>query len=143
MTEKDELLKLDNQLCFALYNASKNITKTYQPLLKRLDLTYTQYIALLVLWEKDEVTLSEIGARLNLDSGTLTPMLKAMESKDLLLRKKGVDDERKIFIKLTEKGKALKEEALKIPQEMMCKINLPKDKIFALRDLINKFNSKL
>lgn len=111
----DQILRLDHQLCFALYSASLAMTKLYKPLLEALDLTYPQYLAMLVLWETDGVTVSELGERLRLDSGTLTPLLKRLEAAGLLSRLRDVQDERRVLIRLTAAGRALKERAAGIP----------------------------
>lgn len=115
----DDLLKLDNQLCFALYVSSRDIIKKYKPLLDPLDLTYTGYITLLALWEKDDVTVKELGERLYLDSGTLTPLLKKLEAKGLLKRERRSEDERNVYITLTIKGHELKKEAAKVPRQLI------------------------
>lgn len=113
-------LVLDNQICFALYVCSKEIIRKYTPLLEPLGLTYTSYITLLSLWEKDNVTVKELGSRLFLDSGTLTPLLKKMEGQGLITRTRGGKDERTVFIQLTKDGKAMKKKCADIPQQMMC-----------------------
>ncbi len=120
----DELLKLDNQLCFVIYACSRGLTRTYRPLLDNLGITYPQYLVLLSLWEVDKVTVKSLGERLYLDSGTLTPLLKRMETAGLVSRKRSGIDERKVYITLTKKGKALKQKALNVPQtlgSMLCK----------------------
>lgn len=114
----EDKLKLDNQLCFAIYACSREMTRLYRPLLDELDLTYPQYLVLLILWEKDELTVKAIGDRLFLDSGTLTPLLKRMEAAGLIRRERSSEDERKVFIRLTDEGHALKAQALSIPEEM-------------------------
>lgn len=111
----EESLLLDNQLCFALYSASLAMTKLYKPLLDTLGLTYPQYLVMLVLWEGDERTVSELGERLFLDSGTLTPLLKRMEAAGWLSRLRATDDERKVYIRLTAAGRKLKSKAAKVP----------------------------
>lgn len=111
----DQALRLDNQLCFALYSASLAMTKLYKPLLDELGLTYPQYLALLVLWEQDGVTVSELGERLYLDSGTLTPLLKRMEAAGLLTRLRDATDERRVLIRLTAAGRKLKTRAARLP----------------------------
>lgn len=113
-------LALDNQLCFALYVCSKEVIRKYQPFLEPLNLTYTMYITLLSLWEKDEVTVKELGARLFLDSGTLTPLLKKMENQNLVTRTRSKTDERTVYIKLTPEGVAMKEQCKDIPAKMAC-----------------------
>jgi MarR family transcriptional regulator, organic hydroperoxide resistance regulator len=110
-----EALLLDNQLCFALHSASLAMTKVYKPHLDRLGVTYPQYLALLVLWERDGITVSDIGERLFLDSGTLTPLLKRLEAQGLVDRSRDPQDERRVVIRLTEAGRALKEQAAGIP----------------------------
>jgi DNA-binding MarR family transcriptional regulator len=111
----DQALLLDNQLCFALYSASLAMTKLYKPLLDELGLTYPQYLAMLVLWESDGISVSELGQRLYLDSGTLTPLLKRMESAGLISRIRAVEDERRVHISLTAAGRKLKARAAKVP----------------------------
>jgi DNA-binding MarR family transcriptional regulator len=111
----DAMLQLDNQLCFALYSTSLSMTRLYKPLLDELGLTYPQYLAMLVLWEQDGLMVSEIGERLYLDSGTLTPLLKRMETAGLIARIRAVEDERRVHITLTAAGRKLKTRAAKIP----------------------------
>ena len=109
------MLQLDNQLCFALYSASLAMTKVYKPLLDEIGLTYPQYLAMLVLWEKDGLMVSELGERLHLDSGTLTPLLKRMEASGLVSRIRAVEDERRVHVTLTASGRKLKAKAVGIP----------------------------
>ncbi len=111
----DQALHLDHQLCFALYSASLAMTKLYKPLLDEVGLTYPQYLAMLVLWENDGVTVSELGERLHLDSGTLTPLLKRLEAAELVTRLRDVQDERRVLIRLTAAGRKLKTRAARIP----------------------------
>ena len=111
----DPMLQLDNQLCFALYSTSLAMTRLYKPLLDELGLTYPQYLAMLVLWEKDGLMVSELGERLYLDSGTLTPLLKRLEISGLVARLRDVADERRVHITLTPAGRKLKTQAAKIP----------------------------
>jgi MarR family transcriptional regulator, organic hydroperoxide resistance regulator len=111
----DAMLLLDNQLCFALYSTSLAMTKLYKPLLDELGLTYPQYLTMLVLWEQDGLTVSELGQRLYLDSGTLTPLLKRLEVSGLISRIRAVEDERRVHITLTAAGRKLKAQAAKIP----------------------------
>jgi len=111
----DALLQLDNQLCFALYSTSLAMTRVYKPLLDELGLTYPQYLAMLVLWEKDGLMVSELGERLYLDSGTLTPLLKRLESSGLISRIRAVEDERRVHITLTAAGRKLKAKAVRVP----------------------------
>ncbi|GGH59427.1 MarR family winged helix-turn-helix transcriptional regulator [Paenibacillus silvae] len=108
-------LKLDNQLCFAIYACSREITKLYQPYLEVLGVTYSQYLVLMVLWERQECTVKEIGEALYLDSGTLTPLLKRLQAAGLIYRERSAQDERKVLITLTDTGRELKNKALSIP----------------------------
>ncbi|AIF49945.1 MarR family winged helix-turn-helix transcriptional regulator [Pelosinus sp. UFO1] len=140
---KDELLRLDNQLCFAVYACSKEIIRLYRPLLDALGITYTQYLVLLVLWETTPITFKELSQRLYLDSGTLTPVLKKMEKNNLLLRQRMLEDERQVIVALTDKGKALKQDAYSIPQQMMCSSPLNPTEAIALRDTIHNLLKQL
>ena len=114
-TSPDQALLLDNQLCFALYSASLAMTKLYKPLLDELGLTYPQYLVMLVLWEGDGLMVSELGQRLSLDSGTLTPLLKRLEAAGLISRMRDVQDERRVHVHLTAAGRRLKARAAKVP----------------------------
>ncbi|WP_019006509.1 MarR family winged helix-turn-helix transcriptional regulator [Cohnella laeviribosi] len=140
--KQDELLKLDNQLCFAVYACTREITKLYTPLLKELGLTYTQYVTLLALWEKDRVSVKELGQRLYLDSGTLTPLLKKLESQGLVARTRDSRDERNVLISLTDEGRKLKEKACGIPMAIVRQLGLSAEEAEKLRDdladLLNK-----
>ncbi|MBQ8552477.1 MAG: MarR family transcriptional regulator [Clostridia bacterium] len=112
---KYDALKLENQICFPLYAASREIIKQYKPFLDELELTYTQYIAMMILWEKKTVTVKEMGDMLYLDSGTLTPLLKKLEAKGLVTRTRSHEDERNLNVGITEKGEVLKERAVDVP----------------------------
>ena len=114
------LLALDNQFCFALDSASHAMTKTYKPMLDRLGLTYPQYLVMLVLWEQDAILVKEIGARLFLDSGTLTPLLKRLEANGLVSRNRDPHDERQVRIVLSPEGRALRKQAEQIPEQVLC-----------------------
>lgn len=120
MADADALLALDNQLCFALYSASLAMTKTYKPLLEKLQLTYPQYLVMLVLWERDGILVKEIGERLFLDSGTLTPLLKRLQASDLIARTRDLVDERQVRITLTAAGRALRQKAQEVPLQILC-----------------------
>lgn len=133
---RDPLL-LDNQLCYALYAAAHRMTKSYRPMLERMGLTYPQYLVLLVLWENDGVTVSEIGRRLRLDSGTLTPVLKRLETSGLLKRNRRQSDEREVEIALTDQGRALRSEAIAVRQSVMCQLNMSEPEIQAMRADLN------
>ncbi len=138
----DEALKLDNQLCFPLYAAARCVTSLYTPFLKPMGLTYTQYILFLVLWEKDGLTVGEICKRLMLDNGTVSPMLKKMQQDGYIVKKQSAEDERSFSVYLTEKGRALKEEAKEIPAKVGGCIRLEpenaKQLYSLLYDLLNK-----
>ena len=114
-TLSDQALRLDNQLCFALYSASLAMTKLYKPLLDELGITYPQYLVLLVLWERDGITVSELGERLSLDSGTLTPLLKRLETAGWVSRLRDTQDERRVLVRLSAAGRELKQRAARIP----------------------------
>ena len=118
MADKYDVLKLKNQLCFPLYACSKEIVKLYKPYLDELDLTYTQYITMMVLWEHKQMNVKELGGHLYLDSGTLTPVLKKLEQKGWVKRSRTKEDERVLNVTLTENGEALKEKAVQIPERM-------------------------
>jgi len=117
-------LSLDNQLCFSLYVCSKEIIKKYKPLLAPYHLTYTGYIVMMALWEEDNITVKELGKKLYLDSGTLTPMLKKLEALHYIKRVRSHTDERNVYIQLTKKGIDLREEAVHIPDKLVCSMNL-------------------
>lgn len=136
-------LKLENQLCFPLYACSKEIIKKYKPYLDPLGITYTQYIALMVLWEEDNVTVKELGKKLYLDSGTLTPLFKKMESQKLVVRQRSANDERNVYIRLTEKGKNLRDKALDIPERIGSCIDLPMEEIMQLQKSLQKLLKQL
>ena len=135
--------KLGNQLCFPLYVIAKEITGLYRPFLDELDITYPQYLVMLVLWEYQKMNVKEIGKLLNLDSGTLTPLLKRLETKQLVLRERSKKDERIVEISLTEKGERYKEKAFCIPDKLISKINLNQDEKTQFKQLINKISKSL
>lgn len=134
---KEEFLILENQLCFSIYACSREITRLYRPILESLGITYPQFLTLTVLWEHKRLTVKEIGERLYLDSGTLTPMLKRMEALNLLKRARGSEDERQVFIELTEKGKQLREEAKSLPEKCIPHFDLTRDEY---TDLLGNMN---
>ena len=131
-----DIMKLENQLCFPLYAAARNVTSLYTPWLKPLGLTYTQYITFLVLWEMDGISVSEIGSRLMLDNGTLSPMLKKMEQEGYIERNRSREDDRVVIITLTEQGRDLQERAKDIPEKVAGCIDLPVEKAKQLYDLL-------
>ena len=118
MSDKYDAIKIDNQLCFPLYACAKEIVRRYKPFLDEIDLTYTQYIAMMVLWEEKEINVKALGKRLYLDSGTLTPVLKRLEQKNLISRQRDSKDERNLIVSLTAEGEQLQEKAVEIPQKM-------------------------
>jgi DNA-binding MarR family transcriptional regulator len=140
----DQPLRLDNQICFAVYSAAHAFNRVYKPLLERLGLTYPQYLVMLVLWERDGVPLKDVGERLFLDSGTLTPLLKRLEAAEFVKRTRSTADERQVLIALTPQGLALKEKARAVPQSILaataCSVGellSLKNEIVALRDRLN------
>ena len=118
MSDKYDAIKIDNQLCFPLYACAKEIVRRYKPFLDEIDLTYTQYIAMMVLWEEKEIDVKELGKQLYLDSRTLTPVLKRLEQKNLISRQRDSKDERNLIVSLTAEGEQLKEKAVEVPQKM-------------------------
>jgi DNA-binding MarR family transcriptional regulator len=138
-----EQLRLDRQLCFALYAASGLVTKAYRPLLEPLGLTYPQYLAMLVLWEQSPRTVGELGEALDLDSGTLTPLLKRLEAAGLVTRTRDPADERRVRVAPTPKGMALRDRAAAIPEIMACALPLPPADLVDLRATLQDFARKL
>lgn len=136
--DKYAAILLKNQICFPLYACSKEIVRRYKPYLDELELTYTQYITMMVLWEKKEVNVKELGQELLLDSGTLTPLLKKLESKGYVTRERMESDERNLRITITDKGEALKEEAVKIPKKMNGCVSLSAEEAKTLYTLLHK-----
>jgi len=140
----DWALRLDNQICFAVYSTAHAFNRVYKPLLDRLGLTYPQYLVMLVLWERDGLPVKDIGGRLHLDSGTLTPLLKRLEAAGLVKRARGTEDERQVLIALTPQGQALRETARAVPQSILAasacslsELSAMKNQIVALRDRLN------
>ena len=138
MEEKYEPLKLSKQLCFPLYACSREMIKLYKPWLDELGLTYTQYITMMVLWEHKSMTVKMLGQELYLDSGTLTPLLKKLEDKGLVTRRRSDRDERNLIVTITEQGEAMKDAALHIPAEMTKCINLPREDIRELYRMLHQ-----
>ena len=144
MTQRPALpFTLDEQLCFALYSTSLAMTKAYKPLLEKLGLTYPQYLAMLVLWENDDVTVKDMAARLNLDPATVTPLLKRLETQGLLERVRGIDDERLVYIRLTKAGSALKRQAREVPGEILCATQQTPEFLLRLRDDLTRLRTTL
>lgn len=142
-TTKPKTLGVDLQLCFALYSASLSMTKTYKPLLAKLKLTYPQYLVLLVLWEKDAVTVNNIGERLFSDSGTLTPLLKRLEKLGFIQRQRATVDERKVIITLTEQGKLLQTQAADVHTQIACSTGCTLTELQSLNDQLISLRTNL
>ncbi|MCR4697907.1 MAG: MarR family transcriptional regulator [Bacilli bacterium] len=143
MANKYDVLKIENQICFPLYAASKEIVRQYQPFLDELDLTYTQYITMLVLWEYGDTNIKKLGEYLLLDSGTLTPLVKKLEEKGYVIRHRKKDDERNLIISLTNKGEELKEKAVEVPYKIGSCVCLEPEEAKALYSLLYKVLGKL
>lgn len=141
--DKYESLKLKNQLCFPLYAVSKEIVKLYKPSLDELDLTYTQYITLMVLWEHKQMNVKELGRFLYLDSGTLTPVLKKLEQKGWIERARAKEDERVLIVTLTPQGEALREKAVKIPETIGACVDLEPEEATLLYQILYKILGRL
>ncbi len=140
----DQPLRLDNQICFAIYSTAHAFNRVYKPLLDRLGLTYPQYLVMLVLWDRDGVPVKDIGERLFLDSGTLTPLLKRLEAAHLVKRTRSTEDERQVLVALTPQGQALRDKARAVPQSILAaaassisELSAMKNDIIALRDRLN------
>ncbi len=142
MDKNYDIIKLENQICFPLYAASKEIIKNYKEYLESIDLTYTQYITMMVLWENKEINVKELGKCLYLDSGTLTPVLKKLEQKGYISRERDKSDERSLLIKLTKNGDSIKDEALIVPEKMMKLNKLTVDEMKELYKLLYKILGK-
>lgn len=136
--ERYEALRLDNQLCFPLYACAKEIVRRYKPFLDEIDLTYTQYIVMIVLWEEREINVKELGSRLYLDSGTLTPVLKRLEQKGLITRQRDDKDERVLIVSITKEGDELKDKAVEIPVKMAGCVSLEPQDAAELYRLLHK-----
>lgn len=139
---KYDVLKLENQLCFPLYAAAREVVKQYRPYLDELDITYTQYITMMVMWEEKEITVKALGEKLFLDSGTMTPVLKSLEAKGYVVRKRSTIDERSVSVFLTDSGEALKEKAVDIPAKVAGCTNLTAEEGLQLYRILYKILSK-
>ncbi|PLR25609.1 MarR family transcriptional regulator [Caulobacter zeae] len=133
-----EVLRLDRQLCFALYSAANRVTRLYRPLLDALGLTYPQYLAMLVLWEHSPRTVGEMGQALDLESSTLTPLLKRLEGAGLIVRSRDPDDERRVIISLTDAGDAMRDQALGVAEQFFCKLDTPLPELVDLRERLKR-----
>lgn len=138
----EDAIRLDHQICFPLYAASREIIKQYRPILDELDLTYTQYIAMMVMWEEKAISVKDMGQRLFLDSGTLTPVLKALEKKGYVSRERSQEDERVLIVEITEKGEELKEQALAVPARIAGCISLEPGEALELYRILYKILGK-
>ena len=136
-------LMLDKQICFSLYSASNAMNRAYRPLLESLDLTYLQYIVMMVLWEHSTMNVKELGSKVHLDSGTLTPLLKRLEGKGLLIRTRGKKDERVRIISLSDEGLKMREKAESVPKEMLCKSRMTIEELTTLKQSCDLLLSKL
>ena len=143
MSDKYDVLKLDNQLCFPLYALSKEIVRKYTPFLNEIDLTYTQYIVMMVMWEDREISVKDLGKRLYLDSGTLTPLLKTLEKKGLVKRERSKEDERFLVVSITEVGMALREKAVDIPAKLGGCISMDEKDAMQLYTIVRKVLGQL
>ena len=132
---RSDPLQLDNQVCFPLYSAANAMIRAYRPVLDAIDLTYPQYLVMLALWQYPRLTVTELGTKLRLDSGTLTPLLKRLEAKELVSRTRSSEDERVRIISLTERGTALKKQAQSIPESLRCQVNMPPERALELKNL--------
>lgn len=135
----NEFLKLDNQLCFKIYASHRKITKEYKPLLDKLNLTYPQYLVMLVLWEKSPITVKELGEKLYLDSGTISPLIKNLEAKGFIKKQRDTEDERVVYVNLTVEGISLKDSALEVPKMMTEKGLVNYEEYEVLMKILNKF----
>lgn len=138
MEKRYDALKLENQLCFPLYVCAKEVVRRYTPMLKELDLTYTQYIAMMALWEQKNINVKKLGGLLRLDSGTLTPLLKKLEAKGYIIRQRAASDEREVNITLTQAGEKLKDRALCVPQQISSCIELSSEDALQLHRILHK-----
>lgn len=135
---KYDKIKLENQLCFPLYALSREVIKLYKPILDKYNLTYTQYITMLVMWEEEKIIFKELGQKLHLDSGTLTPVVKKLEAMELVVKYRNKEDDRVVTVELTEKGKLLKEDILEVPEKVYCKLKVDDKKLIALKNQLDE-----
>ena len=143
MPPQSSPLRLDNQICFAVYATAHAFNRTYKPLLEPLGLTYPQYLAMMVLWEQNELLVKDIGSRLELDSGTLSPLLKRLEKAGFIERRRNQTDERQVYVRLTETGKKLEADAQAIMPEILQQTACSIDELSAIRDRLNALRSNL
>lgn len=131
--DKYNILKLENQLCFRLYASSREVIKKYKPILDQYNLTYTQYLTMLVLWENEKITVKGIGKKLHLDSGTLTPLIKKLEKMNLVTKYRSKEDDRVVIVQLTDEGRKLKDEMIDVPRKAFCSLGIEKEQILELK----------
>jgi DNA-binding MarR family transcriptional regulator len=143
MKKNNSDLQLDKQICFSLYSASNAMSRAYRPLLEKLDLTYLQYIVMMVLWEHDTMNVKALGSKVSLDSGTLTPLLKRLEGKGLIVRSRSAEDERVRIISLSDAGFKMREQAENVPNEMFCKSKMSVEELAQLKQSCDLLLSKL
>lgn len=136
--DKYEAIKLENQICFPLYALSREVIKLYKPILDKFDLTYTQYVTMLPIWEKEMITFKELGHRLHLDSGTLTPVVKKLESMGLIIKYRNKEDDRIVTIELTEEGRHLREEILEVPEKIYCQFKGREETLITLKKCLDE-----
>lgn len=141
--DKYDKIKLGNQLCFPLYALSREVIKLYQPLLNKFNLTYTQYVAMMVMWEEEKINFKDLGQRLHLDSGTLTPVIKKLEAMGLLVKYRNKDDDRVVTMELTEKGRLLKEDILEVPDALYCNFKGNEESLIILKKQLDEILSTL
>ncbi|WP_281233293.1 MarR family winged helix-turn-helix transcriptional regulator [Flavobacterium gelatinilyticum] len=141
--ENHQPLQLGNQLCFPIYVMAKEIIGLYRPFLDELDITYSQYLVMMVLWEKDGLTVNQVGEKLYLDSGTLTPLLKRLEVKGFIIRRRKKEDERAVEVFLSDEGRNLQQKACEIPLKMQEKLNLTTEDLFELKETVQKILNKI
>ena len=131
--DKYNILKLENQLCFRLYASSREVIKKYKPILDQYNLTYTQYLTMLVLWENEKITVKVIGEKLHLDSGTLTPLIKKLEKMNLVTKYRSKEDDRVVIVELTDEGRNLKDDMIDVPRKAFCSLGIEKEQILELK----------
>lgn len=139
----EQQILLENQVCFPLYSAANAVIRAYRPLLDKLDITYSQYLVLMVLWQQNGINVKDLGSKLHLDSGTLTPLLKRLEAKGMVERRRGVSDERVRELYLTEAGQALKQQAFSVPEEMLCQLDFDVEELVTLKTMCERIVAKL
>lgn len=139
---KYEKIKLDNQICFPLYALSREVIKLYKPILDKYNLTYTQYITMLVVWEEEKIIFKDLGKKLHLDSGTLTPVIKRLEEMGLIIKYRNKEDDRVVTIELTEKGKLLKDKVIEVPERIYCKFKGKEENLILLKKLLDQLLSE-